>query len=85
MLDAPVCTVFDVLADFLASRPTDEELLAYHMPDDLQARVEYLLEQNRESELSADEELELHEFMRADQFMGLLKVKTRLRLPKQQQ
>ena len=28
------------------------------MPDDLQARVEYLLEQNRESELSADEELE---------------------------
>ena len=44
---AAYAEIQQVLADFLASRPTDEELLAYHMPDDLQARVEHLLEQNK--------------------------------------
>ncbi|MCY4536994.1 MAG: hypothetical protein OXE52_02055 [Chloroflexi bacterium] len=85
MIDAPTRAVSDVIAEFLACKPSDEEVLAYFIPPDLQARVEFLLVQNRESELSVDDKLELHEFLQADQFMGLLKVKTRLGLRKQQQ
>jgi hypothetical protein len=33
-------TVFDVITDFLASDPTPEEIIAYHLPNDLQARVD---------------------------------------------
>jgi len=39
MHNIPVQTVFDVLTDFLATQPSLEDLLAYHLPDDLQARV----------------------------------------------
>lgn len=85
MIDAPIRTVSDAIADFLDCQPTDEEVLAYFVPFDLQARVEQLLVQNRESELSVEDKLELQEFLRADQFMGLLKVKTRLMLRNQQQ
>ncbi len=73
-------TVFDVITDFLASEPTPEELLAYHLPDDLQARVETLVERNGEGQLTFDEQQELFDFMRADEMMGLLKAKTKLRL-----
>lgn len=73
-------TVFDVITDFLASDPTPEQLLAYHLPEDLQARVDKLVEQNGEGELTFDDQQELFDFMRADEMMALLKVKTKLRL-----
>jgi len=80
MLDAPASTVFDVITDFLASQPTAEELIAYHLPDDLQARVDALAERNGEGQLTFDEQQELFDFIRADQIIALLKVKTKLRL-----
>lgn len=80
MLNETTRTVFDVITDFLASEPTPEELLAYHLPDDLQARVDELVERNGEGQLTFDEQQELFDFMRADEMMALLKVKTKLRL-----
>ena len=80
MLDAPVHTVFDVITDFLAADPTPEELLAYHLPDDLQARVDALVERNGEGQLTFDEQQELFDFIRADQMIALLKTKTKLKL-----
>ena len=80
MLDAPVRTVFDVLTDFLASEPTAEELIAYHLPDGLQARVDALIERNGEGQLTFDEQRELFDFIRADQMMAMLKAKTKRRL-----
>lgn len=80
MLDAPARTVFDVLTDFLASQPTAEELIAYHLPDGLQARVDALVERNGEGQLTFDEQRELFDFIRADQMMAMLKAKTKLRL-----
>jgi hypothetical protein len=80
MQSAPVRTVFDVITDFLVSEPTPEELLAYHLPDDLQARVEELVERNGEGQLTFDEQQELLDFIRADQMIALLKTKTKLRL-----
>lgn len=73
-------TVFDVITDFLASDPTPEKLIAYHLPDDLQARVDKLVERNGEGQLTFDEQQELYDFMRADEMMSLLKAKTKLRL-----
>lgn len=72
-------TVFDVITDFLASDPTIEELLDYHLPLDLQARVDQLVERNGEGQLTFDEQQELYDFMRADEMMALLKVKTKLK------
>ena len=71
-------TVFDVITDFLASDPTPEEVLAYSLPDDLQVRVDRLVERNGEGQLTFDEQQELYDFMRADEMMALLKAKTRL-------
>jgi hypothetical protein len=80
MLNEPVRTVFDVITDFLASGPTTEELISYHLPDDLQSRVDELVERNGEGQLTFDEQQELFDFMRADEMMALLKTKTKLRL-----
>ncbi|MBN1965371.1 MAG: hypothetical protein JW910_12050 [Anaerolineae bacterium] len=80
MLTAPARTVFDVITDFLASEPTPEALIAYHLPDDLQARVNELVERNGEGLLTFDEQQEMFDYMRADEMMALLKAKTRLRL-----
>lgn len=78
-------TVFDVITDFLASGPTPEEIIAYHLPDDLQARVDELVELNGEGQLTFDQQQELYDFMRADEMMALLKAKTKLRLRKSDQ
>jgi hypothetical protein len=75
-------TVFDVITDFLASDPTPDQLIAYHLPDDLQTRVDQLVERNGEGQLTFDDQQELLDFMRADEMMALLKAKTKLRLRK---
>lgn len=80
MIETPALNVLDVVAEFLASDPSDEELLAYRFSDDLQDRVHYLLDRNGEGELTFHEERELEDFIRANRMMALLKVKTRLRL-----
>lgn len=83
MLNAPTRTVFDVITDFLASEPTPQDVIAYHLPDDLQARADYLAEQNGEDLLTPEEREELNEFLNADQMFSLLKTKMKLKLKKQ--
>lgn len=85
MFDTPVRTVFDVITDFLASEPTPAEIIAYHLPDDLQERADYLLERNSEDLLTPAEAHEMHNFMNADEMMALLKAKMKLKLRKQSQ
>ena len=72
--------VFDVITDFLASDPTPDEVITYHLPEDLQARVDELVELNGEGQLTFEQQQELYDFMRADELMALLKAKTKLRL-----
>ena len=80
MIKAPVRNAIDVVAEFLASDPSDEELLAYRFAEDLQARVHYLLERNGEDELTCDERHELDDFIRANRMMTSLKINRELRL-----
>ncbi len=71
--------VFAVIIEFLVSLPSDDELLAYHLPDDLQERLSDLLKRNREIELTGEEREELDDFVHADNMISLLKTKIRLR------
>lgn len=80
MAIAPERTVSDVVTDFLGSAPTLEEIAAYRLPDDLQARAHLLLEKNRDGTLSAGERLEMEEFRQIDHLMTLVKAKARLKL-----
>jgi hypothetical protein len=77
---SPSRTVFDVLTDFLASDPVPEAVLAYRLPADLETRALELLALKREGMLTFDDEMELYDFIRADDMMTLLKAKTRLKL-----
>lgn len=81
MMEAtPFRTVFGVITDFLASDPTSDEIIAYRLPPDLESRAHDLLERSGEGQLTFDEQLEMYDFMRADEMMSLLKAKTRLKL-----
>jgi hypothetical protein len=83
MLNAPARTVFDVITGFLATEPSPGEIIAYHLPDDLQKRADYLLECNGEDLLTSEEREEMHEFMNADELFSLLKTKMKLKLRNQ--
>jgi len=72
-------TVFDVLTDFLAAEPSPSEILAYHLPDELQARADILLERNSEDLLTPEEREEMLQFMNADEMIALLKAKVTLK------
>lgn len=80
MISAPPRTVFDEITDFLASDPTPHEIVHYHLPENLQARVDELLEKNGEGELTFEAQQELFDFMRADEMMALLKAKIKLKM-----
>lgn len=82
MLNAPARSVFGVITDFLATNPTPEEIIAYHLPDDLQERAHYLLELNGEGELTPEEREEMLDFIRVNDMMSLLKAKMKLKLKK---
>lgn len=79
---APERTVFDVITDFLASEPKPDQILTFHLPSDMEQYALQLLSRKREETLTLDEELEMYDFIRADDMMTLLKAKTRLRLSK---
>lgn len=80
MQPAPVRIVFDVITDFLVSDPEPQAVLDYRLPPELEARALELLTRKREDRLTFDEELEMYDFIRADDMMTLLKAKTRLKL-----
>lgn len=83
MLKAPVRTVFDVITDFLATEPSPQEIIDYFMPEDLQERLDDLLDKNGEDLLTPEEHEELFTFLKANQMFSLLKTKMRLKLKKQ--
>ncbi len=79
MIEAPVQTINDVVAGFLACRPSDDDVLSYFMPEHIQRRVHFLLDLNGEGELTCDELQELDEILRANGLVSLLKAKIKRR------
>ena len=80
MLNMPVRSVFSEITDFLATNPTPQEIIAYQLSEDLQARAHELLERNGEDQLTPEERDEMYDFVRVDEMMSLLKVKMKLKL-----
>lgn len=68
------------VVDFLLTRPTDEQILAFRLSTETQALASELLEKNREGTLSRDERYELDKLLHLDTFMTLLKAKLRLKM-----
>jgi hypothetical protein len=83
MQSIPTRTVFDEITDFLATEPSPQEIIAYHLPDALQQRADYLAELNGEDQLTPSEREELDEFLKVDRMFSLLKTKMKLKLKKQ--
>lgn len=80
MQSIPTRTVFDVITDFLATEPSPQEIIDFYMPDDLQARLDELLDKNGEGEITFSEREELERFLNANQMFSLLKTKMKLKL-----
>jgi hypothetical protein len=80
MLDTPARTVFDVITDFLATEPSPQEIIDFYMPDDLQSRLDDLLDKNSEGEITPSEREELERFLNANQMFSMLKTKMKLKL-----
>ncbi|MBK8030901.1 MAG: hypothetical protein IPK17_15690 [Chloroflexi bacterium] len=72
--------LLDEILDFLTSAPTLEDIIAFKPSDALQARASELLEKNRQGKLGGEEDNELDEFARMDDFMSMLKARARKKL-----
>ncbi|TVR18760.1 MAG: hypothetical protein EA396_14145 [Anaerolineaceae bacterium] len=83
MLNPKTRTVFDVVTDFLESEPSPQEIIDFFLPEDLQARLDELLDKNGEGEITFSEREELTEFLNVDEMFSLLKTKMKLKLKKQ--
>ncbi len=83
MQHAPIRTVFSVITDFLATNPTPESIIAYRLPENLEARAHELLDMNSEGQLSEAEREEMLDFIRVDEMMSLLKAKIKLKLKRE--
>jgi hypothetical protein len=66
------------IADFLASRPSRELLLAYHPSAAIQERVQELLEKSKPGRMTSDEQWELDQFEHTEMLMQLIKARLRV-------
>ncbi len=73
-------TLFAEIIDFLASTPTPDDIIAYKPSDVLEQRLKFLLEQNRQNMLTAEEYKELIKFLCMNHFMNMLKIRARQKL-----
>jgi hypothetical protein len=65
------------IANFLASRPSREQLLSYHPPLAVQERARELLEKSKSGRITAEEQWELDQFEHAEMLMQLIKARVR--------
>lgn len=73
-------TWVDEITDFLLSRPTAEQIIAFRVSDPVDERLHELLDKNQDDELSTSERAELDGFLQLDHLFTILKAKARLKL-----
>lgn len=64
------------IIDFLANRPTSEQVVNFKVSERSQSRLQLLLQKNREDALNASEIAELDLFEQLDVLMTMLKIKS---------
>jgi hypothetical protein len=67
--------VWDAVDEFLLSKPSEDEIIAFQAPETLQNRAAELLERNREGDLTVEEQAELDEITAVEKFVMRLKAK----------
>jgi hypothetical protein len=67
----------DEVADFLASLPSREEVLAYRPSPQAQKRLKMLLGKSKQGRLAADEEWELQQFEYVETLLQAVKARLR--------
>ncbi len=70
----------DEMLDFLTSGPSLDEIMAFEHSEETLRRVRYLMDSIEKEMLTTDEGAELEEFVKANRFMDMLKVRARRRL-----
>jgi hypothetical protein len=71
---------YDEMVDLFADSAVAERILNFHPSLAMQARIEELLEKNRQGSLSSEEQAELDEVERLEHFMRLIKARIRQKL-----
>ena len=71
----PAPPMLDEFLSFILERPTAQQILAYKVSTEVQARITELVERNSEGSLSEIEQQELQEHVEFDRMMSLLKAK----------
>jgi hypothetical protein len=64
MANTSARSITEVVADFLGSAPTLQEIAAYRLPNELQDRAHQLLDKNRTGSLMDGERAEMDQFAR---------------------
>ena len=79
--DQKTCwAAYDELIDLFADLAVADRILAFYPSPVMQARVETLLEKNRQGTLTAEEQAELDEVERLEHLMRLIKARVRQKL-----
>jgi hypothetical protein len=74
--------IYDDFAEFIASL-SPEKVLAYHAPEKIQQRVEYLVEQKKTGKITASESEELDKYFLFEHIVRLAKARAlKLQMPK---
>ena len=68
------------LVELFADTAVAERILAFHPSPAIQARIEELLEKNRQGKLTPEEKTELDEVERLEYLMRLIKARVRQKL-----
>ena len=71
--------LLEEVADFLASNPTQEQLLNFQPSKGAQQRARELLARQKNARLSDEEHRELDQMEFIEMLLGIVKVKARLR------
>jgi hypothetical protein len=77
MSTAESSPVYEELLDVLASSANVEQLLTFRLSEQRQARLDELLQRNREGKLTAAERGELEEFERLEHLGRMVKARAR--------
>jgi hypothetical protein len=78
-----ISTIYDELLDYLASKASPEDVLAFQASEEAEQRASYLSDKNNAGALTPEEEAELEQLLDFDRKVSLLKAQAALTLKRQ--
>lgn len=80
MANAPVQTLTDEIVRLVTSLGSHERIVAYKLPQAIDDRFHYLLEQNNSGTITGEEREELTAFMTLNRLLKTIKIEAALQL-----